>query len=746
MQNASAEYKASMKQPLRNRGYIKATLGIFNNDAEENVQMPLEQNDLTYFSDNRKLFEGYEVTKVYATAEENFSTVDGNMYFLPAENYHGTIYNNGAVSEDVLGSFYINFKESPGYDLKGLTIDFSAYYPTAFVIEWDNGSKEYINNQRQFVTEDVFDGVTYFKITPIQMVNGNGRLRIFQFICGIAKTFSNPEVRSYSFKEYVSPITDTIPSQDMTLEVDNQNLYYSVDNPDSALAFLELGQEISVSFGYDVTGNGDIEWLPANTCYLKSWSADDVKAKFTATDRFDNITSKYLRGIYRTEGISLYDLAIDVLHDAGITDEREYYVDPYLKNVKVNNPVPAVKHTEALQIIANAGRCVLSQDRKKRINLRSSFVPDMTPSANNKTDYSDISELLKNTKKNGYAIASNDFSVVDGSLMFMPEDGSYLKNTGYISETISDQNGAFAENPVITITLEAAFTAFGMMIAFRNVAPEEFEIRTYEQGTLKRTVKVLNPSVDYLTADEFNMFDKMEIEFTKGHPNSRITIDAIIISDVTDYVLTRKNDLIDNPTGTRQEHVKSISVMRNVYRESAENKTVKSEEIALNAGTTEYELTFSKPTYNLSVSVESGNASAEIVEQSNYRVLLRFSGIAADGTKVKYALNGNEYVIDEMSYTVPHYQYGIEQTWKNPLVSTVEHAKDLEEWLATHFLGDVSYQAKWRGDPRTDANDLFYLELANRENPLIRVYEKQIKFNGAWSETIKARKAVVSWD
>lgn len=745
MQKASAEYKAAMKLPFRNRGYIKATIGMVNSDAEESVQMPFSKNSLTYFSDNRKLFEGYEVTKVYATAEENFSKVDGSMYFLPSENYGETLYNNGAVSEGILGALYINFKDSPGYDIKGLTIDFSEHYPTSFRIEWDNGATEYSNAQHLFVTEDVFDGVTFFKITPLAMVNGNNRFRIYQFICGLAKTFSNVEVKNYSFKDYVSPITDTLPSQDMTLEVDNQKLYYSVDNSDSALAFLEPGQEVSVAFGYDVTGNGDIEWMPANTCYLKSWFADDVTAKFTAIDRFDFLSEKYYKGKYSKDGVSLYDLAIDVLHDAGITDSREYFVDPYLQNVIVHNPIPVVKHTEALQIIANAGRCALRQDRKKRIRLQASFVPDMIPSVNNKADYSDIAELLKNTEKVGYAIASNDFSLVDGSLLFISSADAYLPNTGYISEVIADENGIFETNPVITITLEAGFTAYGLGVKFRNVTPQEFVIRTYYQDALQQEKQVVNPALEYMDGDEFAQFDRMEIEFTKGHPNARITVDSILVSDITDYVLTRMHDLVGNPVGTRQEHIKSVSVIRNVYRENAESKSLKSEELVLNTGDTEYELIFSKPVYDLAVSAENENVVVTIEEQSNYRVLLKFSGITEDNITVKYDLVGREYIVDEIAYKVPHYQYGAEKTWNNPLISSSEHAKDVEEWLSVHFLGDVSYQVNWRGDPRTDANDLFYLELAERENSLIRVYEKQIKFNGAWSETIKARKAVASW-
>lgn len=745
MQKVSKEYKEAMKNPFRNRGYIKATIGIINSDAQDNVIAPELENNFTYFSDSQKIFSGYEVEKIYATAEQEFSKVDGSMYFLPISNNGMEYYNNGAVSNVLNGSFYVNFNENTGYDIKGLTIDFGEFYPTSFTVEWDEGTKSYANGVQLFVTEDVFYNVSYFKITALSMVNGQGRLRIYQFSCGISKTFTNKDVLKYSLKDYVSPITKTIPSQDMTLEVDNQNLYYSVDNPESAFSFFEVGQEIRVALGYDVTGNVDIEWLPPNTCYLKTWKADDVKAKFTATDQFDYLTGKYYKGVYHSNGISLYNLAIDILNDAGITDERDYYLDPYLKNVIVYNPMPAVKHSEALQIIANAGRCILYQDRNKRIRMKASFVPDMEVSANNQTEYSNIEKLLKDTKKNFYAVQSNDFSVVDGSLFFMPETEELKQTTGYVSNSIANADGTFEENPKITITLEAAFVAYGILIKFRNVWPEEFVITTFYEDVEVQKKTITNTELEYLDFDEFDLFDRMEIEFTKGYPDSRIFIDSILINDITDYTLSRNLDIINNPTGERESKIKSISVQRTLYRESTELKKIKTEEIVLNSGTTQYEIYFTNPVYGLEATLEDSTANVSILYQSCYMAVLEFSGIATDGTVVKYVVKGYEYVTDLFSYTVPHNQYGEEKTWKNPLISTVEHAKDLEEWLSAYYLGDVSYNVKWRGDPRTDANDLFYLELKDRETALIRAYEKQISFSGAWQETIKARKAVLSW-
>lgn len=772
MQNASAAYKMAMKAPNRNRGYIKARIGIINKDAQKNAGVRDSRNDFTWFSNREKVFDDWPVEKLYGTSENNFTHVDGTNYFLPDKDSGMEIYNNGLVTEDLLGKIYIDFDGMTGLDIKGLTIDFGECYPEQFTIESDSSTKTYTNDKQVFVTEDVFEGTSFFIITPIKMVNGQGRLRIHQFSCGIYNSFTNKEVRSYTFKETVSSITEKIPSMDISLTVDNQNLYYSPDNPESTLAFFEQGQEMQVSFGYDLTGNGDIEWIEPNIGYLKNWSANDIQAKFTATDIYSyDMKYKYRRGLYRASGISLYSLALDVITDAGITDERDYFIDPYLKKVIVYNPMPVVKHSEALQIIANAGRCSLITTRKTKIQLKASFVPDSVASVNNKTDYSDITNLLKDTKKEAYAVSSQGFSAVDESMKFMPDNPEdYLEN-GYVSDSVyyCTEEGATArrlsfrlgspavtkeeyeysywigEVPEITIDFEAAWVAFGFIIKFRSVSPLEFHVITYKEGVQVQDITIETPDLNYVSHDAFEEFDKMVFRFTKGARNSRLFIDSILVGDITDYTISRRNDMYGTPTAVRQDKIKAISVIKSVYRESAEEiKNLKSDEISLKSGITEMTVDFTNASYGFSASIEeNASVSVQIIDNSSYYVKLRFNSLT--DTVVKYVVKGYEYKVEEQSLTVPHNENGEIKTWKNPLISTNEQAKDLEEWIASYFLGDVDYQISWRGDPRVDANDLFYLELKDRDNTLIRCYQNQLTFNGAWKGTMKARRAVMKW-
>lgn len=753
MQKVSKAYKESMKKPMRNRGYIKATIGVINSEAQKNVELN-EKTKTTFFSDNSKPFSWYAVDNVYATAEQDISKVDGSMYFPPKQSSGLSYYNNGIVTSELLGTIYISFQGVTGLNIKGLTIDWGEYYPVEFTIENEGITRYYSGNEKRYwTTEDVFDGTSYLIIKPTKMVNGQGRLRIYQFSCGIVNAFSNKEVSKFTLKEYVSSISDSLPNMDMSLTVDNQELYYSPDNEESTLAYFEIGQEMKVAFGYDVTGKGDIEWLPEQTAYLKTWSANDKEAKFTATDKFDYMSGKYYRGLYRENGISLYDLAVDVLNDAGYLDEREYYIDPYLKKIKVRNPLPVVSHAEALQIIANAGRSILFEGRNRKVTIKASFIPDMEIECNGETGFSHIKNVLNDDIKDAYAIASNDFSIADGSVFFLPKNSNYL-NTGYISSSIWEEESEewSRETPKISIELEAAFSFYGLLINFRNTAPKEFVIKTYNELELVEEKTFQNEELKFVTADEFDPFDRMEIEFIRGYPNARVAIDNITVGNVTDYILGNA-EKTGYATAERQSRIKSISVVKSIYKKvNGDPKNISSQDVVVSPESNVHTVYFSKPCYGIEAMLDSekdddGNIlaseiSVEIIESSSYFAKLRFGGLTEEQS-VKYIISGYEFETEESSRKTIYSESGEEITWKNPIVSDNDHAEELEKWLASYYLGDVNYQIKWRGDPRIDANDLFYLESKDRPQALIRCYQNELSFSGAWSGTMKARKAVL---
>lgn len=735
MQTVSKAYKNSIRQIGRNRGYIKITIGIVNQDAQRNMECKPSENDLYYLADPETLFSGGTIRE-YATCEEDLSRVDGSMYFAPA-TAEGK-YNNGIITDQFGGAIKITFGRETGLDLIGLMIDFSDNYPTAFSITNGNVTRDYTNDSRYWQTEDGFTNTDYLIITPSEMQNDHNRLRIFSISCGVANTFTNDDIISYNGTEFVSALSETIPSNDISFTVKNTDLYYCPDNPNSALAFMEVGQEVQVAFGYDSLGDGNIEWLLPITAYLKTWGADTETASFTATDRFDNISSTYYKGNYESEGISLYDLALDVLSDMGATN---YFIDPYLQEVIVKNPLPPVDHASALQIIANAGRCVLAEDRHGRINIQSSFIPQMTASSDNETVYSHAENVLGGVNIQDYAEASKDYTSVDGSMFFFNSEGEYL-NTGYVSEAIADGQGNFTSNPSIEVDLEATFAPYSLSITFDGNNPTELTIVTYADGSIVETItdEIIGSVYNY--DNRLEAFDRMVVTFTKGAPNSRVFIDSIIIGAQSDYLLEKNTELSAPPKSSRQTKIKSIGVARNTYKLGTTLKNISQDTIVITPTANTHKVFFNNPYGDYSVDSETQGITATITNSSCYYVELTFTG-QAEETEVEYTLYAKEYDIDTQFVTVEHNVKGEEKTWNNPLISDTQTALLLEDWLADYYLGDLEYELEWRGDPRVDANDLMYLDSVVGIVP-IRVYQNTLSFsNAGWRGSMKARKVVI---
>jgi len=738
MQSVSRAYKNSIRQIGRNRGYIKVNIGVINSEAQKNIECD-KATDVAYFANTTELFHGSSaIDKMYATAENKISRVDGNSYFLPLRE-EGAFYNNGIVTKNLLGAVKLSFNGHTDLDIKGLTIDFSDSYPTRFTITNGLVTKSYVNNTRYFSTEDAFRSTDYLIITPTEMVNDHTRLRIFAFSCGIVNTFTNNELIDYESTEYISPISESVPSTDVSIEVNNADMYYCPDDPDSTLSFMEIGQEVQVSFGYDTNDDGIIEWLDPVSTYLKTWKADDESATFTATDKFDNMNGMYYGGRYRKDGITLYDLAIEVIEDAQIED---YFIDTYLKEITVYNPLPPVDHASALQIIANAGRCTLFNGRNGRIQLLSNFVPKMIAQSDDETEYSMAINTMTGNATDWYAEASQNYSSVNGSMRFMPSNKDYL-NDGYVSDECANSLGKFKNNPKLRIELEATYSPFGFSIDFIGNYPRKFIIRTYADSQIVDTINVTNNDYRYETSEQLDAFDLLEIEFTEANPNSRVFVGSLSLGTTTDYSLQKNTELTDMPISSRQTKVQGMEITQTMYLpdEDGEPTSIVNETIEVDSSDPVKMVYFTSASYDLTVEVETTGVTAVIEESSDFYAKIRFSGFT--GTKeIEYTLNGLTYDIREKIYREKYNSNGEIISWNNPLVSTESHATMLCEWLAEYYLGDVEYEIEWRGDPRVDGNDLFYLDSVVG-TVLIREYETSLSFgNGGWSGSMKARKVI----
>lgn len=735
------EYKQSMHDNTkrRNQSHMLVTIGVINQVAQKDCVVAEEQGaEYSFLSNLVRPLNNYDVELEYATMEHNWFKADGSMLLPPRPDNAEYLFNQGILSEKVLGS--VCFRFGAPYDIRGLTIDFGRNYPVDFTVS--NGTKtvEYKGNDKDYwTTEEIFESTEYLLITPVTMVNGQGRLRIRKILMGIGISFENKKIKSSSKVETVSPIMEELPTLDFTLTVDNRNRMFDVENKDSAVHYLEVGQEVTVRYGYEITDGGDITWMDGCVCRLSDWEADDSEMSFSAKDRIDALDGTYYRGLYRPDGISLYALAVDVLTDAGL-DERYYKLDEYLKNVIVRNPLPCVTHKECLQMISNAGRCKLYTDRQGLIRIQAAFVTVISPermqvTSEDATDWSDLPSVVNGSVKYEYATLSKNHFRGDGKMYFLPRTGSYLP-AGFVSEEVSDSNGNFMSNPKITIILEAATTYYGLKFNFSSSPALGVTIHTYYEGGLQESYVVPGPfSSSNDISHEFPMFDTITFEFTKGQPNSRIFLESVSFGDVTDYRMDYKV-MTKYPNGHQKEKVAKVNVVRTIYGLSEEVENITQETIDTTDMDT-YTFYFSDPIYG--VVVTAGSKALNILDFSSYMVTVDISSLSG---QQEISVDGHVYRKITREFTRKIGVTGKLERWENPLIDSEAHADILSEWLGNYFSNNIEYDISYRGEPRLDSGDIIFLENKYVPGLQIQLYEHKLDFNGALSGTVKARRSV----
>nr|DAR78078.1 MAG TPA: hypothetical protein [Caudoviricetes sp.]DAS49622.1 MAG TPA: hypothetical protein [Caudoviricetes sp.] len=713
MLQVTSAYKEEMKKPLRGHTLMRVNIGVINQEAQGSAKV---SSETAYFSNLEKPLNNYVVDALYATAEQNYSSVDGRMYFLPREK-SDCVLNQGIVSKEIKG--IIDFIFPVPVDLRGVTIDFGKTYPEEFTIVTDQSFKDVTGNTKsKYVCDEVFKGTTTLSIIPNKMVNGHGRLHIHEIIMGIGIYFNERNVLSASKKEHISPIMEALPTIDFRLSVNNKDRAYDIENEKSTVNFLELGQKVQAFMGQEIEDR--IEWLQVGTLKLKEWSADDDKMSFTAIDFLSSLTGKYRKGEFYPQGISIYDLCLDVLTDAGV-DTREFYIDEYLKAVKIKNPIPVVSHREALQLLSNAGRCLLYQDEKGKIVIRSSFVPRMTSTVAREPYFSNGTRILENLPIKEYSLTNGNYTKVDGTTLFLPRSGK--ADVGYIDD-----------NMLLNIRLEAAFACFGMQLQFGRTYPSEIVIDTSLNGKTVEELSYTVDSEDLIISHEFAPFDEMLIyEEAPSKTGGRAVLNKVSFGNVTDYELSYGRELTKTPLGTQLQSVKTLELTRTEYLDSTEGEKELAKVECTKPG--EYLAEFSNPSYGCTVQATSGTVT--VLEVGAHFLRFSYSG---SGGEVK--VNGKEYLIKTYTMEKELNPSGKREKWKNPLISDTALATDVLDWVGNYLKADREYSLSYRGEPRLMANDLLYLENKYVDKLMLRVFDHTLNYNGALSGSIKARREV----
>lgn len=737
MQKVSKAYKESMKSSLRERAYIMISFGLVNQEAQ--AKATVDNGSYAYYSNKDNIFGEHIDDTVYATLEEEFTKVDGSMFFLPRATEGGRYYDTGIVSDKLVSEArceVVISLNTIATDFKGLTINFGENYPVDFDIVGSTGQTiEFRGNTKsKWSTEEVLENTTYIKLVFYKMKNPQSRLRIYSIMFGYGLVYYNDSVMSSALDSYVSPIGADVPQFDFSVTLKNYDHYFNVDNPNSAINYLETGQEMDIMYGYQTPGSDTIEWIQGNHLWCSEWESDDNTATIRCQDIFRNMDGEYVKGLYSAAGKSYYALAEEILKDAGIS---EYYIDPRLKKLYSNNPIPRVKYKEALQIIANACRCVLTQSRDGKVQIKSNFMPSASIATNGEETYSNAANVLTDTPKVEYATLAGNYTPTDGTMFFLPRNGKAALTTGYVSKEISGENGTFTKNPVVTITMEAIRAYYGLKLVFGTALPAAFTIRTYKGGEPVNEYPVEKDEINTtsIILRDFDDFDVMKIEFTKtAEPYNRIVLNYFSLSDVVDFTMNRR-DMTSSPKAIKQELIKEVIVPCYTYQENNREENLVYEDIDVVAGEVETYY-IQDPSYGYKVKLDEVEGKATVVAWSNYFVTIKFNVTGS----FKLEVQGYQYKIVEKYATVSLNARGKTVKWKNPLISNTTMANELAAWLADYYTAGIEYEYDTRGNPELDATDIVYQENEFHDGMRVNIYRHTVNFKQAFSGRVTARR------
>lgn len=734
MQKVTKAYKQSMKSPLRNRAFIMITAGLINQEVQTNATV--ENGSFSYFSD-RKIFSNKQREVVYATLEENFTKADGSMFFLPRKEIGGWL-ETGITSKDLVSDggceILIKFNTLPT-KLKGLTIQFGENYPVDFDVLAGSGQLVEVrgNDKAKWSTEEAFNDTTSLRFIFKKMKNEHSRVRIHSMMFGYGLIYYEDSVISATMDSYVSPIGADLPQIDFSVTLKNYDHYFDIDNPKSAINYLETGQEMNVSYGYELP-SGEIEWVQGNNLLCSAWESDDKSATIKAHDIFRNMDSEYFKGTYSDTDKSYFTLATEILEDVGIT---KYYIDPRLKKLTTKNPIPRIRHKEALQMIANACRCSLTQSRNGGVQIKSNFIPEVSVSTNGETSYSKSANIKKPTKKAEYGSFAKNYTKTDGTIFFLSRNSVANLETGYISKAISNENGLFQTNPIVTFSMDGIRAYYGIKLVFGNAIPKRFVVRAYKESEMVNEYFIGEDEIEQtmVVVRDFEDCNEIRLEFIETDISfNRIVLNHFSLSDTSDFRIS-KNDMLSYPRAIKQELIKEVIVPCLTFLKGIKEDTIIQETVSAITGKEEtFYLTDASHNYSVRLNEQTG--LVDVVAQGSYFVKIRYKVTG----NYKLEIRGYRYQIIERQSVHTLGTKGKTIKWKNPLIDDVEMAEQLAKWLAEHYKSSIEYEYDTRGNPELDCTDIIYQENDFVEDMKVNVYRTTLNFKDGFGGKVVARR------
>jgi len=310
------------------------------------------------------------MSKKIATLEPDFWTLDGTFLLYDDDSPGEVGYWSDEIS-DANGEFVISpvltYDLSEIQDSKGFTIVFddkSGEYASDFLIQVYNASNGLIGSvaiteNTQIIRYIEFPTTGYKKVTITftRTHNPYRRIKVAEFVFGSLHIFDGKKIKEIKVDYEVDLMMRSLPTNVLTVIIDNSDKSYNVNNPSGIYYYLQKGQGLLCL----MTING--ETINMGRPYFEKAESDDdaLTVAITAYDYLYSLDDTECN-IGENDIWKLKDAITAVIADSGYNIKTVMPDD--IGNRIVLKTIPQkTSHREAIRILTQAAMCICYIDR-----------------------------------------------------------------------------------------------------------------------------------------------------------------------------------------------------------------------------------------------------------------------------------------------------------------------------------------------------------------------------------------------
>jgi len=453
-------------------------------------------------------------TEAYKWFSLHQNLLDGTFHLLPSNREYSVGWWSATLSHATTAIF-----SSPPV----LTIEHSARSVESLLVVGDDKLEEYPVDfwVRLYSEGDVLEyafheeanaavewtkdlsptevGIVKHELTIVKWSRVSSVAKIAQFFTMLEETYDSEDGELFSIRvleerEYEEPTIPqgNISSNEITVRLNNIDDLFSAGNFNSRLYGMLLNNRaIRAWLGCDLK-SGIRKWFPLGTFYSRDWSTpEDVAwAEVRGLDMLDRLKRTEFSTSEVYTNVTLHDLAITVMADAGLTD-ADWDIDPTLDTADYTIPYAwfdRMSHREALRRIAAAalGQVYCNRDGKIVVEIYTAPAAMACDFHFDESNFFTIDHPLEWSQMVNYVQARADPRVasaeqeicVDTETFTVPGSGTVTK-THYFDLSpcvdvvdppviVNDINGAGH----VTVDSMTAY-AWGALVTYSNSDPDD---------------------------------------------------------------------------------------------------------------------------------------------------------------------------------------------------------------------------------------------------------------------------------